>query len=97
SLLHPTPASRVVNDAYDRLRRAARGHRIRLRPIRREPIMGPLLHDFASAERLLAQSSGGDEMLGKLDRKLRKFHWEKLGELLRQAPQTKLDASTLSQ
>jgi hypothetical protein len=93
ALLEPKPASAVVAAAYDRLAQAARGQGLTLRPLAREPVLGPLAADLARAERLLSAPSAGSSDAGRLlaiDARLRDAHAERLSALLQQGPRTRL-------
>ena len=98
ALLEPTPTSAVVAAAHERLAQAARGQGLTLRPLAREPALGPLAADLARAERLLAAPSSALDAAGllALDRRLRGPHAERLGALLRQGPRTRLGAEELA-
>jgi tetratricopeptide (TPR) repeat protein len=99
ALLEPTPTSVVVAAAHERLAKAARGQGIALRPLRREPVLGPLAADLARAERLLGTPSSAaldPEPLLAIDRRLRGAHAQRLGALLQRGPRTRLGPLELS-
>jgi tetratricopeptide (TPR) repeat protein len=98
ALLEPTPASAVVAAAHDRLAQAARGQGLTLRPLTREPVLGPLAADLARAERLLAASPSSTEAarLLTIDGRLRGAHADRLSALLQQGPRTRLGPPELA-
>jgi signal transduction histidine kinase len=93
------PTSAVVAETHARLAGAARGQGLELRPLSREPALGPLAHDLARAERLVAGPPGTPldaQPLLEIDRRLRGPHADQLSELLRQGPRTRLGALELT-
>jgi Flp pilus assembly protein TadD len=104
ALLEPTPASAVVAAAHERLAQAARGQGLTLRPLAREPVLGPLAADLARAEKLLAAPSGADparllagtQRLLAIDGRLRGAHADRLSALLQQGPRTRLGPPELA-
>lgn len=96
ALLEPVPTSTIVADTHARLAGAARGQGVDLRPLAREPALGPLADDLARAERLVAAAPLDARRLLEIDARLRGPHAEALSELLRQGPRTRLGAAELS-
>jgi signal transduction histidine kinase len=96
ALLSPEPASLVVAQKYEELRKAARAQGLSLRRLWREPIFGPLVRDLARAESLLRAASGGDADLGRIEQRVREVHSARLASLLRLGPRTRLDASAVA-
>ena len=94
ALLTPEPASVTVTAVYDRLRRAAAGAGVALRPLAREPVFGPLARALAQAEALIARPGTGAG-LAAVDRELRERHGPALAELLALAPATVLDGARM--
>ncbi|HVX97603.1 MAG TPA: ATP-binding protein, partial [Polyangia bacterium] len=76
---------------------AARAHGLTLRPLGREPALGPLTADLLRAERHLASRSTLEvrELLA-IDGRLRGVHAEELAALLGQGPRTRLGAEELA-
>lgn len=95
-LWEPERASDLCAVAYERLRQAARGKGVPLRPLGREPVFGPLYRDLRRAETLLRRSNPGLATLRRVDARLRGLHSERLGALLRRGPRTRVDAALLS-
>jgi signal transduction histidine kinase len=96
SLLSPQPASMVVAQLYQAVRKAGRAHGVSLRRLKREPVFGPLVRDLGRAETLLRAPSGGAEELARIDRRIREVHSPRLAALLRLAPRTRLDAAAVA-
>jgi tetratricopeptide (TPR) repeat protein len=97
ALLEPTPASAEVTGIYRHLSEEARGLGVRLRPLEREPVFGPLVRDLARAEDLLGRpTSGPIPDLYKIDERLRGEHADRLQTLLRLGPRTVLDAGLVA-
>ena len=98
ALLEPKPASAVVAAAHEHLAQAARGQGLALRPLSREPALGPLAADLQRAERLLASPGAALDVEGLLaiDRRLRGAHADGLTALLAQGPRTRLGALELA-
>jgi tetratricopeptide (TPR) repeat protein len=96
ALLEPTPTSTIVADTHARLVGAARGQGVDLRPLAREPALGPLAADLSLAERLVAAAPMDARRLLEIDARLRGPRAEALAELLRQGPRTRLGAAELS-
>jgi tetratricopeptide (TPR) repeat protein len=99
ALLEPKPTSEVVAAAHGRLAEAARGRGLALRPLGREPVLGPLAADLAHAERLLATPAAAPLDVARLleiDGRLRGVHAARLGGLLQQGPRTRLGPLELS-
>jgi signal transduction histidine kinase len=97
ALLTPEPASHAVAAAYARLVAAARAEGIRLRRLRREPILGALYRDLCRVEKLLGQKqheSQKSAVLG-VDERLRTVHPARLKRLLTLGPQCQVDAAEL--
>jgi signal transduction histidine kinase len=99
ALLEPRPTSAVVAAAHEDLSRAARGQGLVLRPLEREPALGPLAADLARAERLLGASGAALDAEGLLaiDRRLRGAHADGLAALLGEGPRTRLGAQELAE
>jgi Flp pilus assembly protein TadD len=97
AFLEPKPTSAVIAAAHADLARAARAHALTLRPLGREPALGPLTADLLRAERHLASRSALEvrELLA-IDSRLRGVHAEALAELLGQGPRTRLGAEELA-
>jgi tetratricopeptide (TPR) repeat protein len=98
ALLEPTPASEVVASAHARLAHAARGQGLALRPLAREPALGPLAADLARAERLLAAPPPAPLDVARLlaiDARLRGAHAARLAALLQLGPRSRLGPSEL--
>jgi tetratricopeptide (TPR) repeat protein len=95
ALLEPEPASRAIQREYDRLRQNAKSHGIALRPLRREPVFGPLVRDLAAAEALLRKERPDIDRLAGVDARLRETHGPRLAGLLRLGPRTRLGAREL--
>lgn len=94
-LWEPERASGLIAAAYARLQTAARAHGVLLRPLRREPIFGPLVRDLRRAESLLRAAQLTPAALVRLrrvDERLRELHSERLASLLRLGPRTRVDA-----
>jgi Flp pilus assembly protein TadD len=98
ALLEPKPASAVVAATHDHLAQAARGQGLVLRPVAREPALGPLVADLARAERLLAAPTSRLDVAGLLaiDSRLRGAHADRLAALLQEGPRTRLGAQELA-
>jgi signal transduction histidine kinase len=101
ALLEPKPTSAVVAAAHEQLAQAARGQGLSLRPLAREPALGPLAADLARAEHLLVPRAGTatfdvEELLA-IDRRLRGAHADRLTALLQQGPRTRLGAQELAE
>jgi tetratricopeptide (TPR) repeat protein len=96
ALLEPRPTSAVVAAAHAELAQAARGQGLELRPLAREPSLGPLAADLARAERLLAGSAAATDALLAIDRRLRGAHADRLAVLLAEGPRTRLGAQELA-
>jgi signal transduction histidine kinase len=94
-LLEPDAASRAVAREYERLRQDARSHGVMLRPLRREPIFGPLVRDLAAAEALLRKEQPDVDRLCAIDQRIRETHGPRLAALLRLGPRTRLGAREL--
>jgi Flp pilus assembly protein TadD len=98
ALLEPRPTSAVIAAAHEHLARAARGEGMELRPLAREPAFGLLAADLARAERVLAAPAdvGDTAVLLAIDGRVRGAHAERLADLLREGPRTRLGAEELS-
>jgi Flp pilus assembly protein TadD len=94
SLLSPEPASGTISRLYEDLRKVARAHGVRLRPLGREPVFGALVRDLAKAEWLVQQGSAED--LLRIDQRLREVHSARLAALLKLGPRTRIDAGAVS-
>jgi signal transduction histidine kinase len=97
ALLEPTRASEQVAEIYQHLMQEARGLGVRLRPHSSEPVFGPLVRDLDRAEILLARHSGRIlTALHEIDSRLRGEHADRLQNLLRLGPRTRVDEALLS-
>jgi tetratricopeptide (TPR) repeat protein len=97
ALLEPTPVSRQVAEIYQHLAKEALTLGLRLRPVEREPIFGPLLNDLTKVEDLLRRpSSSHIPQVRTLDQRLRGLHADRLQDLLRSGPRTLLDATLIT-
>ena len=97
ALLEPIPTSRAVADVYRRLADAAAGVGAPLRPIRRDPVFGPLEATLERAEALVRRPNArAPEALAAIDVSLREEHEPGLAHLLTLGPRTTLDAARLS-
>ena len=96
ALLAPEPASRSVARHYEEVRTAARALGVRLRRLSREPVFGPLLRDLARAESLLRDPALDAAELAAIDARVRGEHSQRLADLLRLGPRTRLDAGALA-
>jgi Flp pilus assembly protein TadD len=96
ALLEPIPTSAIVADTHARLVGAARGQGALLRPLAREPALGPLAADLSLAERLVAAAPLDARRLLEIDARLRGPHADALADLLRLGPRTRLGAAELS-
>jgi tetratricopeptide (TPR) repeat protein len=96
ALLSPEPASQVVAQKYEELRKAARAQGLSLRRLRREPVFGALVRDLARAETLLKAPSGGEAELARIEQRVREVHPARLASLLKLGPRTRLDASAVA-
>jgi len=99
ALLEPKPTSAVVAAAHEHLAQAARGQGLTLRPLAREPALGPLAAELARAERMLAAPGAAldVERLLAIDRRVRGVHADALAALLDEGPRTRLGAHELSE
>ena len=95
ALLEPEPASRAIAREYERLRQDARAQGLSLRPLRREPVFGPLWRDLNAAEALLRKPLVGADRLSAIHLRLRELHGQRLAALLRLGPRTRLGAREL--
>ena len=96
AVLSPEPLSRSLDGIYQSLIHQAAAQGLTLRPLGREPVLGPLLRDFQVAEKLLARpASGDDEELRALDGEFREVHGPRLQALLVAGPRTRLDPARL--
>lgn len=95
-LWEPERASEVVALAYERLRRAAQGRGVTLRPLGREPTFGPLVRDLRLAEVSVQRTQPSGAELTRIDARLRGVHSERLGALVKLGPRTRLDAALVS-
>jgi tetratricopeptide (TPR) repeat protein len=96
ALLEPMPASCEVTGIFEQLVQEARGLGVRLRPLGREPVFGPLVRDLEHVEELLGRNDPRhDAELRVLDQRLRGPHADGLQRLLRSGPRTRLDAGLL--
>lgn len=98
-LWEPERASSLIAAAYARLQTAARAHGVLLRPLRREPIFGPLVSDLRRAESRLKAARltpAALAALHRVDERLRELHSERLGSLLRLGPRTRVDAMLIT-
>jgi signal transduction histidine kinase len=94
-LWEPERTSSLVAAAYRKLQGAALERGVALRPLAREPALGPLVRDLRRAEALV-RGRGGLEPLRAVDERLRNLHPERLAALLRLGPRTRLDPALLS-
>lgn len=96
ALLEPAPVSREVTGIYAQLAQEARGLGLQLPPLGREPVFGPLVRDLVHVEELLGRNDPrNDAELRTLDQRLRGMHADRLQQLLRSGPRTRLDAGLL--
>lgn len=97
ALLEPTPVSQQVTAIYAQLAKEALGLGLRLRPLAREPIFGPLLSDLLAVEdRLRRPTTSRIPQIRALDQRLRGLHADRLQDLLRAGPRTQVDAGLIS-
>ena len=96
ALREPTPASAEVAGIYQHLAQEARGLGVRLCPLPREPVFGPLARDLARAEKLLGRpATGTRSALREIDERLRGEHADRLQTLLRSGPRTEVNVGLL--
>jgi len=96
AVLSPETLSHGLTGIYGSLVHQAAALGITLRPLAREPVMGPLLRDFQAAERLLRRGRAGlDDELLALDAEFREVHGPRLQGLLDAGPRTSLDPARL--
>lgn len=97
ALLEPTPVSRQVADIYEHLAKESQGLGLRLRPMAREPVFGPLLGDLLAVEDLLRRPDPSRiPKIRALDQRLRGRHADRLQDLLRSGPRTLVDANLIT-
>jgi len=94
ALLEPSTLSQALETLYQRLTDHARSLGLVLRPLRREPILGPLQRDFEQVERLARRTDKDDE-LRAFDAIFREEHAPRLQALLAVGPRTTIDPGRL--
>jgi tetratricopeptide (TPR) repeat protein len=97
AMLEPTPVSDEVAGIYQHLVQEARGLGLKLCPLAREPVFGPLAADLARAETLLAEPHANPlPALWQIDERLRSEHADRLQALLAAGPRAVVDAALLA-
>jgi len=94
ALLKPEPLSACLSERYQRLSDHARSLGVTLRPLSREPVMGPLWDDFRRAEKMVGKTFDVEACLA-LDAGFREDHGPDLRELLSHGPRTTVDPQTV--
>lgn len=94
ALLEPRKLSQALETLYHRLTDHARSLGLVLRPLRREPVLGPLHQDFENVERLVSEKNR-DEELRAFDAIFREEHAPRLQALLAVGPRTAIDPGRL--
>jgi signal transduction histidine kinase len=99
ALLEPAPASADVAAIFERLAQDARAVGVRLCPLAKEPVLGPLAADLARAEALVQRPDSDVEArlaLQAVDQRLRGRHGDRLQALVRSGPRTVVDTPLLA-
>ena len=98
ALLEPAPTSMEVAHIYEQLCKEAQALGLRLRPLRHEPVFGPLVADLRHAEALLQgpDDDAATPCLRAIDARLRGKHADRLQQLSRSGPQTHLHAGMVA-
>ena len=94
ALQKPEPLASCLSDHYQRLSDHARSLGVTLRPLSREPVLGPLWHDFRRGEKMVGKAFDVEACLA-LDAGFREDHGPALRELLSHGPRTTVDPKTV--